>query len=644
MRPVVTPGRRATQRCGDGANLGFVLDLQRFARIDLGVWPRRWVAVERSQAGPKSKWYECPLHPTGRIGSVSDITNSRNAIYVRVSSQRQVDEGHSLGEQEQRCRAFAEGQGWTVDNRHVYVEAGVSGAKASRPALDALMQAAEAGEFGMLVAADMDRIGRSAVNTLETLGRLDKLGVRAYDPTGRSFTADDPASEMMRTVIAGMAQYERSMIAERSRRSAVGKRARGSYNGGPRPYGYRFVDGGGLAVDEAEAAIVRRMFAEYNSGKPLRAIARDLNTERVPAPRSGTWTQGRIAERLDNPVYIGEIGGKPGLHEAIIDADTWERTRALRSRPTPRRGGRKSNTHLLGNGLLICECGAPMYPRRDTRSERHTYRCRGRDERSTQCDMPPLPATMLDAAVRDWIASYVFSEGLASDALSKAAKRASADASKAAAAAARQVADAESKLRNGQVAMLSDAPPFDPSDWREIQADLKAQVAAAKQRETEARKIADALKRPPAELRSAAAAVREAAKREAKDAETVAAQRAAIERIFSRFDIVTSRPLLPDDSTAPMVKLSTRVPQPPKAGGKLDSDAIGKAQTEALDDDLPRFAFKPQERPKLDVVLIPQPRPEIVAQVGGIPIDALPELGGGFDASGSLKTLGLLAI
>jgi site-specific DNA recombinase len=553
------------------------------------------------------------------------MTNPRTAIYPRVSTAKQVEHGHSLAEQEARCRAFVTAQGWTLDERHVYVEPGVSGAKSSRPALDRMLAAAEAGDFDVIVGPDVDRIGRSASHTLDLFERLDKAGVKLYDSTGKCFSADDPGSSFTRNVLAAAAQYERDMIAERSRRSAVGKKARGSYNGGPRPFGYIFSPNGGLVVDEAEAAIVRRIFAEYVAGKSLRGIGGDLNTDKIKAPRGGVWTQGRIAERLDNPVYIGEIGGKPGLHEAIIDTDTWDRTRALRSRPTPRRGGRKSNTHLLGNGLLICECGAPMYPRRDTRSARHTYRCRGRDERATQCDMPPLPATALDAAVREWISSYVFSEGLASDALSKAAKRASADASKTATAAARQVADAESKLRNGQVAMLSDAPPFDPSDWREIQADLKAEVATAKQREVDARKIADALKRPPAELRSAAAAVREAAKAEAADADTVAAQRAAIERIFARFDVLTGPVDAPDADT--------------------DAEtAIGKAQTEALDDDLPRFQFKPQERPKLDVVLIPQPRPEIVAQVGGIPIDALPELGGGFDASGSLKTLGLLAI
>jgi hypothetical protein len=76
----------------------------------------------------------------------------------------------------------------------------------------------------------------------------------------------------------------------------------------------------------------------------------------------------------------------------------------------------------------------------------------------------------------------------------------------------------------------------------------------------------------------------------------------------------------------------------------LADQSLKRGSGGRYDDDLPRFTFKPQERPELDVIIIPQARPEIIAQVGGIPVDGLPELhGGGFHATG-LQALGLMAL
>lgn len=69
----------------------------------------------------------------------------RAAIYTRVSSKRQVDEAYSLAAQLKDCERFVESRGWTLGS--VYTDAGVSGGKKSRPALDELTAAIEAGEI-----------------------------------------------------------------------------------------------------------------------------------------------------------------------------------------------------------------------------------------------------------------------------------------------------------------------------------------------------------------------------------------------------------------------------------------------------------------------------------------------------------------
>src|SRR5437868_22360 len=106
------------------------------------------------------------------------------AVYCRVSSLRQAEEGLSLPEQEKRCRDFAAQRGWDLDDRHVYTERGVSGTKQSRPALDALLLAVEAGEVDAVVTPKIDRLGRSAAHNLELFERFDSADVTLYSLDG----------------------------------------------------------------------------------------------------------------------------------------------------------------------------------------------------------------------------------------------------------------------------------------------------------------------------------------------------------------------------------------------------------------------------------------------------------------------------
>ncbi len=71
------------------------------------------------------------------------------AVYTRVSSQRQADEGYSLAQQRAACEQFVEVKGWTLLG--TFEDAGVSGGRKSRPKLDELVGLIEAGEVDVLV-------------------------------------------------------------------------------------------------------------------------------------------------------------------------------------------------------------------------------------------------------------------------------------------------------------------------------------------------------------------------------------------------------------------------------------------------------------------------------------------------------------
>ena len=122
-------------------------------------------------------------------------TADRAAVYARVSTEQQID-GTSLDAQVERCQARVVAEGWTLAG--TFVDAGVSGAKASRPELDRLMNMVRHKEIDAIVVTRLDRFGRSQRHLSATLGELDDHGVRLVS-LAESFDSGTPAGRMMRT-------------------------------------------------------------------------------------------------------------------------------------------------------------------------------------------------------------------------------------------------------------------------------------------------------------------------------------------------------------------------------------------------------------------------------------------------------------
>ena len=134
------------------------------------------------------------------------------ALYVRVSTQQQVDEGYSLVEQEDRLRAFCAAQDWSVGP--VYADEGISGKTTDRPAYQAMLAAADAGDIGRILAIKLDRIAR---NTRDFLALVDQLGKADCDLVllKESFDTGTPHGKFALTMLAAIAELEVSQIAER---------------------------------------------------------------------------------------------------------------------------------------------------------------------------------------------------------------------------------------------------------------------------------------------------------------------------------------------------------------------------------------------------------------------------------------------
>jgi site-specific DNA recombinase len=267
----------------------------------------------------------------------------RAAIYARVSTPRQARESNT-DQQVARLERYAERQGWVLDGGHVYLDEGHSGARLSRPGLDALRDAAAMAEFEVLLVAAPDRLARNYVHQVLLLEELQGRGCRVE--FAERPMSQDPNDQLLLQIRGAVAEYERTLIAERMRRGRLAKLRSGQLLPWLRvPFGYRTDperprDPAGLRVEEYEAAIVRQMFAWYlEQGATLGTIARRLTEGGVLTPTGKrSWSRSTIRGILKNHATWGT---------PTATAPTWRRRRAedRRLRPwagaSPPSGARK---------------------------------------------------------------------------------------------------------------------------------------------------------------------------------------------------------------------------------------------------------------------------------------------------------------
>lgn len=264
------------------------------------------------------------------------LAHTCTALYIRVSTQLQADEGYSLEAQQERLQAFCVAQGWNVCEGHIYVDAGVSGKTTDRPKFQAMLQAAQAGKVQRIVAMKLDRIAR---NVREFLATVDQLKAWQCDLVlvKESFDTSTPHGRFALTMFAAMAELEASTITERVMSGKAQKAKSGGFNGAPEAFGYSYSNGV-FAVKVEEAHWVREIFTMFLGGQSINAIAKALNEAGAPTKRGGQWFPMTVRQTLTNGVYAGVAQWDgvevEGAQPAIISKDTYEaahrRLQALR--------------------------------------------------------------------------------------------------------------------------------------------------------------------------------------------------------------------------------------------------------------------------------------------------------------------------
>ena len=256
---------------------------------------------------------------------------TRAAIYARFSSALQSEA--SIEDQLRICRERAEREGWTV--AEIFTDMAISGASMQRPGVQRLMQEASRGEFDIIVAEALDRLSRDQADVATLFKRLSFHGVKIVT------LSEGEISELHVGLKGTMNQLFLKDLAAKTHRGLRG-RVEAGRSGGGNSYGYDVVrrlgaDGlpvtGERTISEDEAALIRRIFAEFSDGLSPKAIARKLNRERIPGPSGKPWRDTAIRGHrirgtglLNNELYIGRL--------------VWNRLRYIKDPETGRRVSR----------------------------------------------------------------------------------------------------------------------------------------------------------------------------------------------------------------------------------------------------------------------------------------------------------------
>ena len=316
------------------------------------------------------------------------------ALYVRVSTTSQLEEGYSIEEQKAKLESYCDIKDWHVYK--VYTDGGFSGSTTERPALEQLIKDAQGKLFDTVLVYKLDRLSRSQKDTLYLIEDIFLKNNIEFVSLLENFDTSTPFGRAVIGLLSVFAQLEREQIKERMQLGKLGRAKSGkSMMWAKTSYGYNYdKETGSMTVNEYEALAVKEIYASYLAGMSITKSRDKINEE---YPKKPAWSYRTIRGILANPVYCGlnQYKGQTfqGTHKAIISLDDFEQTqRELAKRQQTAKelsNPRPFQAKYMLSGLAQCGyCHAPLKVilgavRKDgTRFKR--YECYQRHPRKTR--------------------------------------------------------------------------------------------------------------------------------------------------------------------------------------------------------------------------------------------------------------------
>ena len=382
------------------------------------------------------------------MNNESSLRRQRAAIYTRVSSSKQSEEG-TIESQISLLVNYAVQHNFEVPEGWIFQDNGVSGSTIQRPALDSLRDLISSGSPDILLIYHPDRLARKYVYQALLLDEFNKCGVEVIFYKNKK--AETPEEHLLEQFQGVFAEYERAQITERCRRGRLHKAKQGSITVLPNaPYGYRYIrdEKSGLAryeIHQEESEIVINLFQMYAEGKKLSELNSYMNQSGNQPRRSFLgWDKETIRRILRNRAYIGLAGfGKTekceGDSQRIIRApksgrmqiskharkdcpeETWitipvptivseslYRRVQEKLNDAQRFASRNTKNPSILQGIVVCgKCKNSYYKK--ARNNARTYYCCSHSllRKGKLCDNRSIRQNELDDYVWEWVVSIL---------------------------------------------------------------------------------------------------------------------------------------------------------------------------------------------------------------------------------------------
>lgn len=303
-------------------------------------------------------------------------TPTSAVVYCRVSSATQ-EERETIQNQINFAKSYCKLN--NIELTHIYKDDGVTGTLplSERPEGYNLLQDAKKKKFNLVLVFKLDRLGRATRVILNAIHDLDSCGVKLKSMT-EPFDTSDASGRFLVTILAGVADLERSNILQRMELGTTRAAKEGKFLGGQPPYGYKVNKEGhyepnydlieGLGMSEVD--VIRLMYDMACEGKSTIRIANKLNSLGVPLltdlrdtnkSSDRGWINSTVYRMLKKPVYIGlRTYGKNKIESnipAIISKEQYDKAQELIAKNKSMIKGNVKHNYLL-RGLIKCaHCG-----------------------------------------------------------------------------------------------------------------------------------------------------------------------------------------------------------------------------------------------------------------------------------------------
>lgn len=336
------------------------------------------------------------------------MKNKMVGIYMRVSSDTQVIEGHSLEWQDLELEKYAKDHGLNIIDK--YVEKGISGEDIeTRPQLKRLLEDVISKKINNVLVYKVDRLGRQNLTNAIIASKLVDSKCTLTTSAYGEIDLQKAYGQLIYNIFSSLSQFEVNNLSERVKNGKKQRVRNGLYINSYNVYGYdnyydSFKGTRLLKINEFESEVIKSIYNSYLNGTSMNNIAKELNSKNTPCKRGGRWCQSTIYQILTNKLYAGyviyrgndksELFENKGKHQPIISEELFYRVQD-KIKSKKKQGIKKfPKEYSYFSSVLICKEDKSSFSPRQTKAKDKTsvrYYCKNKD-----CDFPSIKHIRLE--------------------------------------------------------------------------------------------------------------------------------------------------------------------------------------------------------------------------------------------------------